>query len=391
MSALGLIQQRSRIKAELSRRIGYTNGLHDILRFARVVAYLHGMGPASTALLRSAILEQEPVRGQKYAEGVIDVGRALGLIHKAGTMLTLSDKGYALYAVQQLDDSNETVKALLLHSILVHDGDASLNLLDILADQATTGEEGKALVKRLLRVLELRRLRAEEEISDKFTKDLVLQELSESERRLANAVDLDRKTGPSWSGFQSERSLSAGQRLERFYAHMVNPRRGWLRDLGLVREHARHQYGVTKSGRRLLTAVKEAAYYTDQVFVLPFSDEVSDQLGVNHHVETDDLFWRFVARSFREPEESVGLPTDQYLHLVGRIYPHAKFHLFNEAAIESLYHAMLAQLAVGGEYMERRVFDDLLQASLVKYPDRLYGLRQRHGRSGYVTVKGRVG
>ena len=391
MSALGLIRQRSRIKAELSRRIGYTNGLHDILRFARVVAYLHGMAPAPAALLRTAILEQEPVRGQKYAEGVIDVGRALGLIQKAGTMLTPSDKGYALHAVQQLDDSNEAVKALLLHSILVHDGDTSLNLLDILAKQTTTGEEGEALVNRLLRILEIRRLRMEEIISDKFTKNLVLQELSDSERRLANAVDLDRKTGRSRAGFQTDRGLTARQRLERFYAHTVNPRRGWLRDLGLVREKDRQQFRITESGRRLLTAVKEAACYTDCLFVLPFSTEVSELIGVDQTVETDDLFWRVVARSIRENGEPVRMQADHYLHLVSQIYPHAKFHLFNEAAVESLYHAILAQLAVGGEYMGRREFDDLLRASLVKYPDRLYRLRQRHGLSGYVTLKDKLG
>ena len=391
MSTLSLIQQRSRVKSELSRRIGYTNGLHDIFRFGRVVTYLHRIGPSSIASLRSTILEKESVQGTKYADGVIDVSRALGLIHKAGSRLTLSDKGYALYAVQQLSDSNETTKALLLHSVLVYDGEATLNLLDILANAGTSASLGELLVERLLGILERRACRVEQEISAKFARDMILQELSDSKRRLSRAVDVDRKQTESWSAYREERKLTAEQRLERFYAHTVNPRRGWLKDLGCIEEQARHQYRVTKAGHRILASFKEASCYVDTTFILPFSVEVSELLGIAGSGNSKNLFWRAIAASFQGSGVPVRLSSDEYIDVIQRIYPHVKFHLFNEAAIESVHDALAAQLAITGHYIECRLFNELMKSSLAKFPDRLYRLRQRRGGSGYISMKGNLG
>lgn len=388
MSTLSLIQQRSRIKSELSRRIGYTNGLHQIFRFAKVVNYLHRIAPASVASLRSIILERESVNGTKYADGVIDVARALGLIHKVGTKLTLSDLGYALYAVQKLNKSNETTKALLLHSVLVYDGDATLNLLDILADSTNTASHGKLLVERLLRILEYRQHLAEQNLNAKFARDMLLQEFSESKRRLAAAVDINRKQTQSWSAYREERRLTAEQRLERFYAHTVNPRRGWLKDLGCIQKQGQHQYRVTNEGNRILAFFKDESCYSESVFILPFSVEVSELLGISASEGKRDLFWRAIAAYFQGPEMSVHLSTDEYFHRIERIYPHVKFHLFNEAAIESVYDTLAAQLAIGGKYIKHRLFANLLRSSLAKFPDRLHHLRQRHGRSGYIRIKG---
>ena len=295
---LSLIQQRPRIMCELSRRIGYTNGLHDIFRFARVVTYLHAIAPAPTASLRTAILEREPVRGPKYADGVIDVARALGLIYKSGSNLTLADKGYALHAIQQLNPSRKSARALLLHSVLEFDGEATLNLLDIIANSDAGALLGKLLIDRLLHILELRACWAGQKIESKFVRDMILQELSESKRRLESAVDLNRKQAQSWSAFKEERRLTAEQRLQRFYTHTVNPRRGWLKDLGCIEVRGRYQYHVTKSGHRLLASFREASCYTDSVFVLPFSVEVSELLGVPPSESGKDLFWRATASSF---------------------------------------------------------------------------------------------
>ena len=391
MGTLNLIQQRSQIKSELSRRIGYTNGLHDIFRFARVVSYLHKIAPASVASLRGTIIEQEEsVQGTKYANGVIDVARALGLIHKVGTKLTLSDLGYALYAVQKLNNSDETTKALLLHSVLVFDGDATLNLLDILANPTNSASHGKLLVDRLLRILKIRQDRAEDEIRAKFARDMLIQEFSDSKRRLARAVDMGRKQTQSWSTYREERRLTPEQRLERFYAHTVNPRRGWLIDLGCIQKQGRHQYHVTNAGNRILAFFKEESCYSESVFILPFSIEVSELLGISTSEEKRDLFWRAIAAFFRGPNISVELSPDKYFHQIKRIYPHVKFHLFNEAAIESIYDVLAAQQAICGQYIERRLFADLLESSLAKFPDKLHLLRQRHGLSGYISMKGTV-
>ena len=387
MSVLGLLQRRPRIRCELSRRIGYTNGLHDIFRFARVSSYLHAMAPAASASLRGAILDAEKVRGSKYADGVIDVARALGLIHKSGTSLTLSDNGSALHAIQHLEPSQQAARALLLCSVLEFDGDATLNLLDILAAADPGPMIGELLVARLLRILELRANWVQGNIETKPVKDFVMQELAESIRRLESAVDLDRKQAESWSTFKKETELSAEQRLQRFYAHTVNPRRGWLKDLRCIEEHEHRNYVVTKSGHRLLASFRDASCYTEGLFVLPFSAEVSTLFGVSEAEETKDLYWKAIASSFGTPSVAIPLSPDELFQFVLQVYPLVKFPLFNEAAIESIFVTLAALSAKSAQYTTRDMFDDTMEASISKYSDRLYRLRQRHGATGYIAVK----
>ena len=384
---LGLIQHRSRISSELSRRIGYTNGLHSIFRFARIVTYLYRISPASVGSLRTTIIEREPVQGPKYADGVIDVARALGLIHKSGSNLTLSDRGYALYAVQQLDSSNEATRALLLHSVLESDGDATLNLLDILANALDSAPLGELLVERLIGILEVRETLARRQIRSKGARDMILQELADSKRRLSTAVDVVRKQNQSWSSYREDRKLTPEQRLKRFYSHTVNPRRGWLRDLGCIQEHGRNQYQVTTAGRRILAIIREAGCYSDTMIVLPFSGEISELLGVGGSEGTSDLFWRTIAVSFLGSGIPVKLSPEECFHHIERVYPHVKFHLFNEAAIESVHDALAGLLAMDGRYIERHLFNKLLKLTLAEFPDSLYHLRQRHGGSGYIAMK----
>lgn len=387
MSVLGLLQKRSRIRCELSRRIGYTNGLHDIYRFARVSSYLHALAPAPSASLRGAILDAEPVKGSKYADGVIDVARALGLIHKSGTTLTLSDNGFALHAIQHLEPSRQASRALLLHSVLQFDGDATLNLLDILATADPDHMIGKALVDRLLRILEIRADWIRGNIETKSVKDFVLQELTDSIRRLESAVDLDRKQASSWSSFKKKATLSPEQRLQRFYAHTVNPRRGWLKDLQCIEEHEHQSYVVTKSGHQLLSFLREASCFTEGVFVLPFSMEVSTLFGVSEPEETADLYWKATASSFGVPSVTISLSPDELFQFLLQVYPFVKFPLFNEAAIESVYVAYASLTAKSAQYVTRDLFDDTLEATITEYSDHLYRLRQRHGATGYIAVK----
>ena len=156
MNMLRLGQQRTLIRSQLSRRIGYTNGLHDIFRFGRTVSYLHQIAPASTPALRAVVLDREDVSGGKYADGVIEVAGALGLIAKVGTKLTLGDKGYALYAVEQMEQPAEPRRALLLNAILETDSDATLNLLDLIAKGSPPESLGPLLMERLLNVIQFR-------------------------------------------------------------------------------------------------------------------------------------------------------------------------------------------------------------------------------------------
>lgn len=391
MNMLSLGQQRPLIRRELSRRIGYTNGLHDIFRFSRTIGYLHQIAPASAPALRAIILEKEDVQGIKYADGVIEVAGALGLIAKVGAKLTLADKGYALHAVQQMDNSVEPRRALLLNAILQSDGDATLNLLDLIAKATPPELLGPMLMKRLLGTIQLREEWTSNHVEGKLARDLVLQDLSDAGKRLQQAVDLDRKQARSRYSHREGRGLSPEQRISRFYDHTVQPRRGWLRDLGCLVQTGRGQYEATASGLRLLASLRDANGYSNSTFALPFSVEVMELLGVAKVENADDLIWRATARFFKEGSSASSFSSTECFQLIRRIYPHVKLHVFNEATIESIYHVIAARLAVDGEHLDKQTFEKQMDFICKEYSESVYRLRQRYGRSGYIAMRGNLG
>ena len=389
MNMLNLYNQRPAIRKELSRRIGYTNGLHGIFRFARVVSYLQAIAPASASALRGSILENEKqnVRGAKYADGVVDVARALDLVDRTGSNLVPSDKGYALHAVQQLDSTANSSTALLLNAVMETDGDATLNLLDLLALGAEPDSLGHLLVDRLLSVLDQREQWAEECIRSKAAKDFVRQELGESRSRLNQAVDPGRKVVQPWSTQGKPPKLNPEQKVQRFLDHTVNPRRGWLRELGCVEQRGRSDYAVTERGSRLLNFLKSESCYSEEQIVLPFSSSVQSLLADQGQALRADLFWRATASVFRDHVSASHISGDQQLDQIAAIYPHVKLSLFNEATIGSIYCAASAQHAVNGQYLPWQSFPDQLDAICNEFPERIYRLRQRHGGSGYITLR----
>ena len=58
------------LQKQLIRRIGYTNGLHKIRRFLRVVQYLHPIMPTSAALLAQVVIRQENDREENSTQGL---------------------------------------------------------------------------------------------------------------------------------------------------------------------------------------------------------------------------------------------------------------------------------------------------------------------------------
>ena len=391
MNMLSLGQQRPLIRRELSRRIGYTNGLHDIFRFSRTVSYLHQIAPASAPALRAVVLEEEEVKGVKYADGVIEVAGALGLIAKVGAKLTLADRGYALHAVQQMDHPTEPRKALLLNTIIDSDGDATLNLLDLIAKASPPELLGPLLMERLLNVLQFREEWTTNHVQDKLAKDVVLQDLSDARERLQQAIDLNRKQARSWSSYRESKRLSPEQRIARFYDHTVRPRRGWLKDLGCLVQTGRGQYEATANGVRLLDSLGDTICYANSTFVLPFSVEVMELLGVVEVENADELLWRATAGFFKEEPSTLSLSSADSFRLVKEIYPHVKLHVFNEATVESIYYVIAARLAVDGEHLDKQTFEKLIDLTCNRYSERMYRLRQRHGGSGYIAMRGNLG
>lgn len=378
------------MRRELSRRIGYTNGLHDIFRFGRVVSYLHQIAPASAPALRAVVLEKEDVQGVKYADGVIEVAGALGMIAKVGAKLTLADRGYALHAVQQMDHPTEPQRALLLNAILESDGDATLNLLDLIAEATPSESLGAMLMERLLKVIHLREEWISHHVEGKLARDLVLQDLSDARERLQQAVDPSRKQVRSWSSYREGRGLSPEQRISRFFDHTVQPRRGWLRDLGCLVQTGRGQYEATVNGLRLLASLRDANGHSSSILTLPFSAAVLELLGVVEDEGTDDLLWRATARFFKEELSSSSFSPTECLELIRRIYPHVKLHVFNEAAVESIFYVVAAGSAVKGEYLERKAFEKQIDLICSDHSESMYRMRERHGGSGYIAMRGNL-
>ncbi len=365
--------------------------MHDVFRFGRVVNYLHRIAPASGPALRAVILEEEDVQGIKYADGVIDVAGALALIARVGPKLTLADRGYALHAVQQMDNPADSKRALLLNAILESDGDATLNLLDLIANSASPESLGPLLMERLVKVIQQREEWVGEHIDSKLARDLVLQDLSDAKQRLQQAIDLDRKRYRSWSSYSEARRLNPEQRLARFYDHTIQPRRGWLRDLGCIEQRSGRTYEATQRGLQLLASLKESSCYSDSLFVLPFSAEVMELLGIARTKASDDLLWRATVCLFTEDPSQPCFSARDSFQLIKSIYPHAKLHVFNEATVESIYLVLAARLAVGGVHLSRQAFDQQLNSVCSEFSESIYRLRQRQGGSGYIAMRGTLG
>ena len=365
--------------------------MHDIFRFGRTVGYLHPIAPASAPALRAVVLEKEDVQGVKYADGVIEVAAALGLIAKVGTKLTLSDRGFALHAVQQMDHPAEPRRALLLNAILESDGDATLNLLDLIAKASPPELLGRLLMERLLNVIQFREEWTTNHVEGKLARDLVLQDLSDARERLQQAVDVNRKQARSRSSYREGRGLSPEQRIARFHDHTVQPRRGWLKDLGCLEQTGRGQYEATASGLRLLASFGDAIGCSNSTLALPFSVEVMELLGAVEVENADELLWRATARFFKEESSSFSLSSADSFQLIKRIYPHVKLHVFNEATVESIYHVIAARLAVDGGHLDKQTFEKQINLICNEYSESVYRLRQRHGGSGYIAMKGNLG
>ena len=217
---------------------------------------------------------------------------------------------------------------------------------------------------------------------------MVLQDLSEAKERLQQAVDLNRKQARSWSSFREGRGLSPEQRIARFYDHTVQPRRGWLRDLGCLEQTGRGLYEATESASRLLDFVRHAIGNSSSALALPFSAEVMDLLGVAEANNADDLLWSATAHFFTEEPAAHSISTTEYFQLMRAIYPYVKLHVFNEATVESMYDVIAATLAVEGGHLSRQMFDEQIDSVCSEFSESIYRLRQRQSGSGYIAMRG---
>lgn len=387
-SMLNLSQNSAAIRRELLRRIGYTNGLHDIYRFSRVVEILHPAIPCSIPVFRAAIIEEESIGGPKYAQGVIDVAGALGLLEKVGSNISLSDRGYALHAIQRLEESKQLVRAFSLMLVLEADGEATLNLLDLFAAESeSTADIGTLLMSRLIKIMDIKQRWAEDCLTSGFARNFVVGEITESRKKLETALDVGKKRIATWRSFDEDRKLDPEQRVRRFVNHTVVPRKGWLLQLGCIEDDSRGRYSLTTEGRRLLSAWKSVDAFEDSVFVFPMGAKALDALGSSGKPQCENPFWWSVAETFHGSSIRRTFEPDEFLEWIELIYPHVKLPLFNEATVGSLYHAASCINATVGKVFTESEFQDQLEVLFHRYSEKIFPLRQRHGQGGYIALK----
>lgn len=384
---LEISRHKGLLRRELLRRIGYTNGLHDIRRFARVVEYLYPLIPSSVSRLQSVIVDEErTISGAKYAQGVIDVAGALGLLERVGLTVSLSARGYALHALQQPPNTERHWQAFLLYLVVDADGEATLNLLDLLTSQDyPLLEAGRLLMDRMIRLMDLKTEWANREVRAGFVKGVVVGEIDDARKRLISALDASKKRLTSSRTLIEERRLSAEERTERFIEHTIVPRRGWLVDLGCMLSSGKG-FELTPLGRQLVDTFKSTSWYQGGIIAMPLSKTVQEVLSVPGE-DFEQLLWRAIAKASSVLPSVASFSEQDLLALIKKLYPHLKLPGLNEAEVSALFYATSCLEAVDGRVLDRTAFKSQLSAVFKAFPNEVFPLRERRGYDGYISLK----
>lgn len=385
------------IQRELIRRIGYTNGLHEIHRFTRVIEYLYPRIPSTQTIFRSVIIEEEKknnlqskVSGEKYSQGIIDVANALSLINKNGEKLFLSDKGYALHALKQNNLDSIFENAFLLMSVLESDGEYFLNILDILANGAMDNSDiGKKLLDiRITKLFEIKIDWAKNNIDPSVSR-FIVKDLEEAQKKFSDSLNPNVIKKTKCRSLTEERELPTDKRIERFREHTIIPRLGWLVDLGCVRKENGGKYSVTQLGYRLLNFFSGMGYLQNEVYVLPLSQWLAKTLGDREIKTSPNLFWKAVATAFSGKADEYQFSESELLESIKKIYPYTKLFGFNQTETSSIFHAVSCMEAIKGFYIEggEEEFDKKIEEVVKKFPDDVFSLSKRRGKGGYISVK----
>ncbi|MBT9132776.1 MAG: hypothetical protein DDT33_01305 [Firmicutes bacterium] len=376
------------IGRELLRRIGYTNGLFDIWRFARVVEYLYPRIPCAVPVLREMIIEEEKaVGGAKYAQGVVDVARALGLLEQVGTKLSLSARGYALHALEQLDFTGECRKTFLLMSVMELDGECTLNLLDLYTSgHREVADVGKHLMARLFWIMDAKQEWAKAKLYPRFVRDTILGELSKARSKLEDALDTSKKRLNLSRTPIKERILTPEQRVSLFLEHTVTPRRGWLLDLGCMEENETG-FVPTEVGTHLLDALRANGCYHDGRVILPLSESLADALQVENFSDGTDLFWRLTAIAVGTSANVVRYKHQDLISHIKAMYQHVKLYGFNEAESASVFHVLSTMEALRGHYIPHAEFEQQISELARLFSNEMFLLGQRRGQGNYIALK----
>lgn len=382
-SVLDFERYSSDLQRQLLRRIGYTNGLHKIRRFPRVVEYLYPVMPTSVPMLVQILIREEnirsdvsdgpgrPLKGRKYAQGIVDVAQALLLIDKFGPKISLSSQGYACHALTQTTAAG--VDPFLMQKVIDSDGEYSLNILKLVSEGVVEVPAiGNELRERFVALIAFKAKWAAEEIRDRFSQRAVTALLTDAERGFRRATEKDGAT--------------------LFLKHTVAPRLEWLVDLGCIGHDTAGLPTVTPPGRLVLKALHDLGASHQRFVCLPLDEWLASQLSLPNicgQLPAEDFAWRLVAAKYAgQPVlEAAPPPPADLLLFVRSIYDLVKLINFNEADALSIYEVLAAIEARQGRVLHQRVFEEALARLVREFPGAIVKLSKRRGRGLYIALK----
>lgn len=381
-SVLSFERYAADLNRQLLRRIGYTNGLHKIRRFARVVEYVYPIMPTSARQLAQIIITEEnkraadketQLRGADYASGIIDVAKALLLLERFGPKIALSSQGYACHALVQTGCEQNVIDSFLFHKTIEADGEYTLNILRLVSEGLSgVMRLGEALRERFIALIRFKRQWAER-IPNRFSQRTLVGMLDDAQRTFEKAVSKDANL------------------VEFFYKHTINPRLEWLEDFGCIASAKAAGLECTEKGARVLAGVKELGGWNEQFIFLPVDKWLASELELPRlslASEEDEFAWRIVAAGMaqRITEHPLG-DARRLLTEIKSVYPFVKLANFNEADALSLYEVMAAKAVVKGTVVSLSGFERTLDQLAREFPKEIFRLSKRRGRGLYIALK----
>ena len=402
-SILEYQRHKERFQKELFRRIGYTNTLYQIFRFGDIVKETHQLFPVSQTVVVRRIQEVHPeLNDLKYATGIIDVLGALNVTKRVGPRVVLTHRGRVLAAVIQQPWYENIRSHFFLKSVLEADGDYILNLLSLIpgtqGDSESVRKLGITFFRRLLDLLDCRREEVARAIPTKLVREVAIKQIQAFSDSIR--YDILNESRPS-------KTLSLEERLRRLRAaksqkkrrredeptetlrHTLDPRRGWLADLGLVTRDEEKNYQLTAAGTSLLKQVRADGFELDNLLRVPFSSPLAQALDIKDVVSIpNDYFHQVVAYVYSgaPPREYSGAIED-FLKDLRFFFELTRLKRFNQAEIPALYECIVLKAANEGQLLSEGKFQELLNDVLATYADQVYRVTGRYGQEGTLSFR----
>ena len=394
---------KDQLSKELFRRIGYTNTLYKIFRFGEVVKNTYQLFPVSQAILVSNIKQHHPeLKDQKYATGTVDVLSALDVLQRAGPRIMLTEHGRALAALTQQSWYESAKRFFFLRAVLEADGDYLLNLLRLLPETGASSEATKSLgivfFNSILALLKQRREEVSGCVSTAWIQRPAVQHLARAEESIRYEILNEPRP---------QRTLTLEERLKQLRArrrgrtrrataeptatlrHTLDPRKGWLVDLGLVTLTEQRTYELTPCGSRLLERVKSDGFEVNGLLRIPFTITLAQSLDISSEVQIpENYFHELAVDAYHQgaPDE-YQTNIECFLTDLRQFFPLVKLKNFNQAEILALYECMSIKAASEGKLLKEQQFHAWLEEALGEFGDQVYRVAGRRGQEGYLTFR----